>query len=153
MLIANSRKKSFDRYSKWKMNIADALKMSNEGSQQAKFFNGVKVLKRKNEIFGSIYHIPNGSNKTKFERAKFKREGLISGVWDVHVPIPRFGLAGMYIEFKWTSSLSDDQKKFQELLDGHHMFIVVHFGDQAIDALKHWMSCDTIEEFAEKVRL
>jgi hypothetical protein len=47
-----------------------------------------------------LYAIPNGSYKSKASAAKFKREGLKSGVPDLCLPVPRGNYGALYIEMK-----------------------------------------------------
>jgi len=47
-----------------------------------------------------IFAIPNGSHKSPAMAAKFKREGLRSGVPDLFLPVPSCGLYGLFIEMK-----------------------------------------------------
>ena len=47
-----------------------------------------------------FYAIPNGQYKNRATAAKFKREGLKSGVPDVCLPIPTKSYHGLYIELK-----------------------------------------------------
>lgn len=47
-----------------------------------------------------LHAIPNGQNKKIAEAARMKREGLLSGVSDVMLPVSRHGYHGLYIELK-----------------------------------------------------
>ncbi len=47
-----------------------------------------------------MYHIPNGGKRNAREAARFKRMGVKPGVSDVHLPIPKSGYHGLWIEMK-----------------------------------------------------
>jgi len=47
-----------------------------------------------------LYAIPNGANTTARNRARLIREGLLAGVSDLHLPIPKGGFIGLWIEMK-----------------------------------------------------
>lgn len=47
-----------------------------------------------------IYAIPNGGERNAIVAAKLKKEGVLAGVPDLHIPIARKGFHGLYIEMK-----------------------------------------------------
>jgi hypothetical protein len=128
------------------------LGLSSEDEQQIAVFDWIEAQSKKHPILDSIYAIPNGSNKSIQQRVLFKRTGLKSGVWDIHVPIPRLGFAGLYIEMKWTSGLSDNQKEFHKLLKDTHVFAMCYTAKQAITVLESYLSSDTIDDMMDKIQ-
>ena len=44
-----------------------------------------------------LHHIPNGGSRDVVEAAHMKRQGVKSGVPDLHLPVPRGGYASLYI--------------------------------------------------------
>lgn len=71
------------------------------------------------------YAIPNGGQRNKIVAAKLKQEGVRAGVLDVHLPIPRGGCAGLWIEFKaGRNDLTPEQKAEAEQLakDGYAVY-------------------------------
>ena len=67
---------------------------------------------------GIIYAIPNGGLRDGTTAAKMKMEGALSGVPDLHIPVPRHGYASLYIEMKngKAGRLSENQKEIIEQL-------------------------------------
>jgi hypothetical protein len=47
-----------------------------------------------------IYAIPNGGKRDGRTGAVLKAEGVLAGIPDLHVPIPRNGYASLYLELK-----------------------------------------------------
>lgn len=47
-----------------------------------------------------IYAIPNGGQRNAIVAAKLKKEGVLAGVPDLHIPVARKGFHGLYIEMK-----------------------------------------------------
>lgn len=47
-----------------------------------------------------IYCIPNGGHRNVVVAKKLKAEGVLSGVPDLHIPISKKGLHGLYVELK-----------------------------------------------------
>ena len=71
------------------------------------------------------YAIPNGGMRNKIVAAKLKAEGVRKGVLDVHIPIPRGGCAGLWIEFKAEKNdLTPEQRAEAEQLanDGYAVY-------------------------------
>jgi hypothetical protein len=87
-----------------------------------------------------IFAIPNGGNRPKEEYitksgerkkwcpegAKLKRLGVVKGVLDIFVSIPRFPYHGLYIEFKSPDqSLSKEQSAFKIAAENYDYKCVV----------------------------
>ena len=49
---------------------------------------------------GLLFSIPNGANKTIAQAMKFKREGLVSGIPDLMLAVPKGIYHGLFIEMK-----------------------------------------------------
>ena len=47
-----------------------------------------------------MFHVPNGGKRGIREGARFKKMGVSAGVPDLHLPVPRRGFTGLYIELK-----------------------------------------------------
>lgn len=47
-----------------------------------------------------MYHIPNGGKRNITTAKRLKAEGVKAGVPDIHLPVPRGGYHGLYIELK-----------------------------------------------------
>lgn len=89
-----------------------------EGMEQATLFNWAKMQEWKYPELDLMYHIPNGGKRSGTEAARFKAEGVKSGVPDIFLPVPRGGKHGLYIEMKRQKggSVSDNQSEWIEKL-------------------------------------
>ena len=91
-------------------------------------------------IKGRLFAVPNGSNKSMATAAKFKAEGLRSGVPDLMLPVARGGFHGLFIEMKRVknSRLSPEQDDWLTFLAKEGYMVVVCKGfepaKQTIDA-------------------
>jgi len=47
-----------------------------------------------------LYAIPNGGKRSIITATRLKAEGAIAGVSDLHLPVPRGGYHGLWIEMK-----------------------------------------------------
>ncbi len=84
------------------------------------------------------YAIPNGGYRTKTTARLMHSEGVVGGVPDLHIPIPRGGYASLYIEMKngKAGRLSDHQKELIPRLQAYGNKVVV---------------CRTVEKFRKEV--
>lgn len=47
-----------------------------------------------------IYSIPNGGSRNVIEAANLKRQGVLAGIPDIHIPVAKKGFNSLYIELK-----------------------------------------------------
>ena len=90
-----------------------------------------------------IFAIPNGSYKSAASAAKFKREGLRSGVPDLFLPVARHGFHGLFVEMKRTkgSVTSKEQLAWIEFLSQQGFACLVCKGaDAAIQIIEGYLS-------------
>ena len=73
---------------------------SSESLEQQKFIQWCELSKNKYKDLDMIYAIPNGGSRHKLEAVKLKREGVKSGIPDLHLPVALNGYNGLYIEMK-----------------------------------------------------
>ena len=71
-----------------------------ETAIQTDFFDWLETMSPSFPVLELFFAIPNGSNKSKTERWIFQTTGLKPGVPDTHLPVPRDGFSGLWIEFK-----------------------------------------------------
>lgn len=88
-------------------------KQGSEHWHQAMFFS---IIRRINHVAGRrTYSSTNGYLRTSKMRIRAWREGCLSGVWDVHNPVPMNGRPGQYIEFKsGNNTLTPEQIAFRD---------------------------------------
>ena len=94
-------------------------------------------------LAGMIFAIPNGSHKSLAAAAKFKREGLRSGVPDLFLPVPRGVFHGLFIEMKRVkgSVTSEAQQDWIEFLHSQDYAAFVCKGaDEAIAVIKAYLT-------------
>lgn len=100
-----------------------------------------------------MYAVPNGGERHKAVAARMKAEGVRSGVWDVHLPLPRGTAPGLYIEMKdpkrrnqKQGGLSDDQVKFGMAMHAAgYATHVCYTWEEARDALLAYLALQTAE--------
>ncbi len=88
-----------------------------------------------------LWAIPNGSQRHIVAAVKLKAEGVMAGVSDCFLMIPKAGWHGLFIEMKVKGGkLSDSQKEFMGLatLMGYQAVVCYGF-DEAKDAITEYL--------------
>lgn len=90
---------------------------------------------------GRLFAVPNGGHRSKAEAAKFKAEGVVSGVSDLILLKSNHDFGALLIEMKTTaknSRQSDNQKHWEQMITslGEYKYVV----------------CRTLEDFMREVR-
>ena len=86
-----------------------------------------------------LHAIPNGGKRNLLEAAAMKRSGTVAGVWDLHLTIPKRPYAGMWIEIKATTDLTDNQIAFMESHKDHYAFAVCRSLDEFRKAINDYL--------------
>ncbi len=100
-----------------------------ESQHQRALFEWIRMQQARDSRYSKIFAIPNGGKRDKRTAANLKREGVLSGVWDIFVPIPNSKLCGcgLWIEMKAGSNkLTANQEKFREGLTSYYKFEVCY---------------------------
>lgn len=69
---------------------------ASEHQVQSAFFDWA----RRHPVARRAYAIPNGGHRHVVVASKLKAEGVRKGVLDIHLPVPRGGAHGLWIEMK-----------------------------------------------------
>ena len=88
-----------------------------------------------------LFHIPNGSNKSKAQAGLFKAMGLKSGVPDLFLPVARQCYHGLFIEMKTSKGvLSKNQEWWLfELQKQGYRYDIARSCEEAIEGLKEYL--------------
>ena len=110
-----------------------------ESQEQQQLVSWTDFMQHKYPELNLLYHIPNGGKRSKSEAARFKAEGVKSGVPDLCLPVARGGYHGLYIEMKTESGhTSDEQEWWGERLQAQGYVWRVCHGWQAAVAVLEW---------------
>lgn len=113
-----------------------------ESVEQQIFFEYVDFLIGRFPELEAIYHIPNEGKRSKSTGARMKKEGLVKGVPDIHLPIPKGKYHSLYIELKRThgAKVSKDQRDRIAILNKYGNYAVVSYGwEEAAKVLKWYL--------------
>lgn len=129
-----------------------------EHEEQVGFVSEIRYLYRNDPEFMPelFYSVPNGmwiggAGKTRFAlMEKYKAEGLMPGVADVHYDQPRGGFSKFVCEMKRSDKkkekdggLSPEQLRYLNAVRKAGAFVCVAYcADEAIDSFKNYMGMD-----------
>lgn len=82
-----------------------------ESNHQIALFQWAKLMQTQYPELKLLHAIPNGGKRNVIEATRMKREGVLSGVSDIMLPVARNGFHGLYVELKAVKGgkLSDNQ--------------------------------------------
>lgn len=91
-----------------------------------------------------LHHCPNGGSRNEREAVKFKQMGVLAGVSDLHLPVPKGVYASLYIEMKYGNGrLEESQKRFLHMAAGAGNFCAVCYDAQtAINVIEEYIKLE-----------
>lgn len=94
-----------------------------------------------------LHHCPNGGRRNKAEAVKLKQMGVVAGVPDLHLPVPKGIYNGLYIEMKHGEGrLEKEQRTFLKAAAEYGNYCVVCYGaEEAIGIIKDYLSLKSID--------
>jgi hypothetical protein len=87
-----------------------------------------------------LWHSPNGGSRNVIEAAKLKSMGVVPGVCDLLLTVPRNGYSGCFIELKvGNNSLSEKQEAFIKAHEQDYSCHVVYSLEQFQNVIKSYL--------------
>ena len=84
-----------------------------ESTEQQNLFAWAKLAQTKHPELSLLHAIGNGNARTNaIQGARMKREGVLSGVSDIFLPVSRGGYHGLYIELKVRGNTTSPSQKW-----------------------------------------
>ena len=88
------------------------------------------------ECSGVFFAVPNGSARNAWTAKNLKDEGVLSGVSDLLLLVPRHGFAGLCLETKKPGGrMSESQKAFKRAVERFKYKYVVYYSVDEFKAL------------------
>jgi len=90
-----------------------------------------------------LHAIPNGDWRGPRVAQKLKAEGVLPGIPDLCLPVPRGGYHGMYLELKCAGgTVKPDQWRIMQELHAHGYFVILtNCYHVAMKAIEEYVSC------------
>lgn len=115
------------------------MSLITESQIQSAFFEACRADMELSHCW--MHAIPNGTKKTIAGAVRFQKEGLVSGIADVFIPVARGGYFGFYIEFKRPGGkLSKNQVSFHHhAVSNGYKFEIFYDSISAYYSVKKYM--------------
>lgn len=135
------------------MNMKYALR--SEDTEQITVINWSQYQVNAHPELVLLHHCPNGGSRNKAEAVKLKQMGVLAGVPDLHLPVPKGVYSGLYIEMKYGDGrLQTSQKDFLKAAAGHGNFCVVCYtAEEAIQIIRDYVNLKPIDTGAGENRM
>lgn len=127
------------------MNLKYAMR--SEDTEQINVISWAKWQQQKHPELELLHHCPNGGSRNKAEAVKLKQMGVVAGVPDLNLPVPKGIYNGLYIEMKYDrGTLQESQKSMLKALAAVGHYCVVCYGaDEAIKILEEYVNLKPID--------
>lgn len=127
------------------MNMRYALR--SEDTEQINVISWCSWNRREHPELELLHHCPNGGSRNKAEAVKLKQMGVLAGVPDLHLPVPKGAYTGLYIEMKYDKGkIEKSQRDFLNLAAGYGNYCVVCYGaEAAIEIIREYVNLKPID--------
>lgn len=125
-----------------KRNMKMRYALRSEDTEQAAVISWAQWQQNRNPELKLLYHCPNGGSRNKAEAAKLKQMGVLAGVPDLHLPVPKGIYSGLYIEMKYGEGrLEKTQREFLTAAAGYGCYAVCCYGaEEAIGIIREYLN-------------
>lgn len=127
------------------MNMKYALR--SEDTEQITVINWSQYQINTHPELALLHHCPNGGSRNKAEAVKLKQMGVLAGVPDLHLPVPKGIYCGLYIEMKYGDGrILPSQKEFLKTAASHGNFCAVCYtAEEAIEIIQEYVNLKAID--------
>ncbi len=89
-----------------------------------------------------IYAIPNGGSRNIIEASNLKKQGILSGVADLHLPIRSGNYHSLFIEMKYDKGKqTESQIAFQNKVEKFdNKYLVIRSFDEFVTEIKNYFN-------------
>lgn len=96
------------------------------------------------EYRGLLFHVPNGGSRNAREGANLKKQGVVAGVADLLLLLPRKGFGCLCVEMKTAKgSQSTLQREWGGKVSKYgNLYVVCRSVDEFIEIINSYLSCD-----------
>lgn len=113
-----------------------------EHKHQSKFVGEARKILRPLGLRDMLFAIPNGGKRDTRTAATLKTEGVVSGIPDLMLAVPRGGFHGAFFEMKDMKkgkTSSDQDRIIPQLNEAGYWVVVCKGWQEALDSFKIYM--------------
>lgn len=127
------------------MNLKYALR--SEDTEQIAVVQWSKYQQNVHPELKLLHHCPNGGSRNKAEAVKLKQMGVVAGIPDLHLPVPKGIYCGLYIEMKYgDGTVQKTQREFlKAAADAGHFCVVCYGAEEAIEIIRQYVNLKPID--------
>ncbi len=127
------------------MNLRNRLR--SEDTEQINVIQWARWQQERHPELKLLHHCPNGGSRNKAEAVKLKQMGVVAGIPDLHLPVPKGIYSGLYIELKYDrGTLQESQKEvLRELAEVGNYCAVCYGAEEAIKIIEEYIALEPVE--------
>ena len=117
-------------------------KQQHESEIQQALFAWANLSSGKYPELRLLHAVPNGGRRDLITAARLKREGVLAGVSDIHLPIPRGKYHSLWLELKAGNNKPTEKQKWwiEEMMKCGNYACVAYSLDEAIKIIEAYLS-------------
>lgn len=108
---------------------------------QVSIIQWAREMEYREPRLSTLHSIPNGGKRPLKTAIDLKSEGLVAGVWDLHLPVACHGYHGLWLEIKSVSGrLSLAQRQWEAaMIEAGHYARVCRTVDEAVETVEWYL--------------
>lgn len=112
-----------------------------EDAMQASVVRWAKMRQATAPELELLHHIPNGGRRGLLEAKRLKAQGVVPGIPDLHLPVPRGQYCGLWIEMKAPAGVcSLSQRHIADVLTKYGNLVHTCYSvEDAIEAIESYL--------------
>lgn len=119
-----------------------SVPIATESQEQQALFQWINWMLPNYPELELFHHITNEGKRSVYEGARLKKEGLLKGIPDLHLPVPHGEYSSLYIELKRVKSgkVSKEQEDRVTQLRKAGNFVMICYGwEEAKEVIEYYI--------------
>lgn len=124
------------------MKQKNSVPIPTESDEQQSLFRWINWVLPKYPELELFHHITNEGKRSVYEGARLKREGLLKGVPDLHLPVAHGDYSSLYIELKRSKGgrvSKEQEERFLQLRKAGNFVMICYGWEEAKEAIEYYI--------------